>query len=75
MGILGKPEGDEQQEPLLPYTQRPSTPSGYSDDDRARGDMLTLHGTQSRAKRAWLFFDALGNPNLKEVRAPQTSLF
>ena len=71
LGILRKPEGDEQHEPLLPYVQRSPVPSGYSEDDRAHGDLLALHGTQSRAKRAWLFFDVLGNPTLKEVRGLQ----
>lgn len=66
LGILGKPEGDEQHEPLLPFTQRPMS-SGCSEDGGSHEDMLALHVTQNRGKRAWLFFDDLGNATLREV--------
>ena len=74
LGVLRKAESDEQHEPLLPYTQRLTTP-GCSEDDRSHGDILALHGAQNRGKRAWLFFDVLGKPTLKEVSASISSIW
>jgi hypothetical protein len=75
LGFMRKRPQDEEgmlQESLLPGLPRQSGLSENGADYQDCYDMtqLTLHGAHSRAKRAWLFFDAAGGANLREVRRP-----
>lgn len=69
LGFMRKRQEDEEaslQESLLPFPRQ----SGLSECSEDCYDMnqLTMHGAHSRAKRAWLFFDASGAAKLREVR-------
>ena len=76
LGFNRKARADDEaplQDPLLPFSARQS---GLSECDN--GDFydmtVLMHGAHSRAKRAWLFFDAAGSAQLKEVQAAHCML-